>query len=106
MAEIRVRRSVDGKRSHLRTIDGAPTEPADVGTEVEEFERSGRSPYPAVNERRRKRAWNRRSTAQLARQRRENPDSERKRAARLAYKAWLRANAAEILAQAKSGRAA
>lgn len=61
----------------------------------------GESPYPAVNERRRKREWNRRSTAQLNRRRRENPQRARRVADRAAYKSWLKANAAEIVAEAR-----
>lgn len=65
-----------------------------------------RSPYAAVNERRRKRAYNRRSTAQLARRARENPEREQRRIARLDNKAWLRANAEQILAEARAEVAA
>jgi hypothetical protein len=102
--EIPVQRSINGHRAHLRTIEGS-SEPEDLGVEVREYQ-SRKSPYPAVNERRRKREYNRRSTAQLNRQRRERPEAARREMERAAYKSWLRANAAEILAEAKSERAA
>lgn len=59
------------------------------------------SPYPAVNERRRKREWNRRSTAQRNRRLREDPERARKLRERADYKVWLRANAERLVAEAR-----
>lgn len=74
-----------------------------------------RSPYPAVNERRRKREWNNRSTAQLRRRRDErakdaawrlDPENPHHRRARhglvnTGYMAALMADREEILAEAR-----
>lgn len=100
--KVRVQESVTGHRAHLRTVEGS-AEPADMGAEVEAFSQARRkSPYPAVNERRRKREYNRRSTAQKNRQRRERPELARKERDRAAYKTYLRANAERILAEARA----
>jgi hypothetical protein len=66
----------------------------------------GSSPYAAVNERRRKRAWNRRSTGQTNRRLREDPERAQREQARRDNKAWLRANADSILADARAKVAA
>jgi hypothetical protein len=65
-----------------------------------------RSPYAAVNERRRKRAYNRRSTGQKNRRLREDPERAQREQARRDNKAWLRANAESILAEARAKVAA